>query len=135
MEHFSRCAAVVLVIAFGAVVLTGFAPAGAEAGDKPLKGSADAATVKIKDVTIDQVDEAGGTISVSFGNKEKPTKLVNVPLGKGVRVVASHVLPGSVNHLPFEWDYVKRLQGKVVSVRLDVATAGLSVVSIASGND
>jgi hypothetical protein len=135
MEHFSRYAAVGLVIAFGAVVLTGFAPAGTEAGDKPRKAPADAAPVTIKDVTIDQVDEAGGTISVSFGNKEKPTKLVNVPIGKGVRVVASHVLPGSVNHLPFRWEYVKRLQGKVVSVRLDATTTGLSVVSIASGND
>lgn len=135
MEHFSRCAAVGLVIAFAAVVLTGFALAGAEAGDKPGKAPADAATFAIKDVTIDQVDEAGGTISVSFGRKEKPTKLVNVPLGKEVRVVASHVLPGSVNNLPFEWEYVNRLRGKVVSVRLDATTAGLSVVSIASGND
>ena len=106
-----------------------------EAGDKPGKAPADAATFTIKDVTIDQVDEAGGTISVSFGKKEKPTKLVNLALGKKVRVVASHVLPGSVNNLPFEWEYVKRLQGKVVSLRLDATTAGLLVVSIASGND
>jgi hypothetical protein len=91
--------------------------------------------VTIKDVIIDQVDEAAGTISVSFGKKEKPTKLVNIPLGKEVRVVASHVAPGSVNELPFRWEYVKRLQGKTVSVRLHVASTGLSVISIASGND
>ena len=92
-------------------------------------------TVTIKDVIIDQVDEAAGMISVSFGKKDKPTKLVNIPLAEGVRVVASHVLPGSVNHLPFRWEYVKRLQGKTVSVRLRLASTGLSVISIASGND
>ena len=101
--------------------------------DKPI--NVEKPTVTIKDVIIDQVDEAAGTISVSFGKKEKPTKLVNVPLAKGVRVVASHVLPGSVNHLPFRWEYVKNLQGKTVSVRLHVASTGLSVTSIASGND
>jgi hypothetical protein len=60
---------------------------------------------------------------------------VNVPLGKDVRVVASHIFPGSANHLPFQWEYVKRLQGKTVSVRLTEGGDGLSVVSIASGND
>lgn len=94
MEHFSRWAAVGLVIPFGAVVLTGFAPTWATAGDKPGRARANAATFTIKDVTIDQVDEVGGTISVSIGKNEKPTKLVNVPLGREVRVVASHVLPG-----------------------------------------
>jgi len=113
----------------------GFTPAGAEADDPPRNTPADAATVTIKDVTIDLVDEKEGTISVSFGRKEKPTKLMNVPLAKEIRVVASHVLPGSVNTLPFRWDYVKGLQGKAVSVRLVGAGAGLSVVSISSGND
>jgi hypothetical protein len=89
----------------------------------------------IKDVTLTDVDEAGGTISVSFGKKDKPTKLVNVPLAEGVRVVASHVLPGSVNNLPFEWKYVENLKGKVVSIRVTVTATGLSVVSICSGND
>jgi hypothetical protein len=89
----------------------------------------------MKDVIIDQVDEAAGTISISFGKKEKPTKLVNVPLAEEVRVVASNVLPGSVNNLPFRWEYVERLQGKTVSVRLHVESTGLSIISIASGND
>ena len=92
-------------------------------------------TGTIKDVLIDQVDETTGTISVRFGKKEKTTTLVNVPLAKEVRVVASHVLPGSVNHLPFRWEYVKNLQGKTVSVRMQIASSGLSVISIASGND
>ncbi|MHC4744096.1 MAG: hypothetical protein ACYS8Z_19435, partial [Planctomycetota bacterium] len=67
--------------------------------------------------------------------KEKPAKLVNVPLSEEVRVVASHVLPGSVNNLPFRWEYVKNLRGKTVSIRLHVASSGLSITSIASGND
>ncbi len=89
----------------------------------------------VKNATIDDVDEKAGVVSVSFGNKEKPTKLVNVPLDKGVRVVASHVLPGVANNLPFEWKYVERLKGKVVSLRLLHAGDGIVVVSIASGND
>jgi hypothetical protein len=91
--------------------------------------------VTIKDVTLTDVDEAAGTISVSFGRKDSPTKLVNVPLVVGVRVVASHVLPGSANNLPFEWEYLNRLKGKVVSIRVRTSATGMAAVSIASGND
>jgi hypothetical protein len=91
--------------------------------------------VTIKDVTLTDVDEAAGTISVSFGRKDSPTKLVNVPLVVGVRVVASHVLPGSANNLPFEWEYLNRLKGKVVSIRVRTSATGMAVVSVASGND
>ena len=89
----------------------------------------------LKNATVDDVDAKSGVISVSFGNKEKPTRLVNVPLDAGARVVASHVLPGVANNLPFEWSHVERLKGKVVSVRLAQTADGLAVVSIASGND
>ncbi len=103
----------------------------------PEKGAdlTGAVTTTIKDATLTEVDEASGTISLSFGTKDKPTKLVNVPLADGVRVVASHVLPGSVNNLPFEWKYAERLKGKVVSIRVTTSATGMSVVSIASGND
>lgn len=103
-------------------------------GTLPELQLVDEATVTIKDVIIEQVDEDAGTMSVGFG-KEKSTKLINVPLKKGVRVVASHVRPGSVNHLPFEWQYLRRLEGKNVSIRLHVASTGMSIISIASGND
>lgn len=135
MDHVTKSATNRLVIVFGAAVLTAFSAAETHAGGKTRTPPANAATVTVKNVTIEQVDEAGGTISVSFGKKDKLTKLTNVPLEKRVRLVASHVLPGSVNHLPFRWDNLKRLEGKVVSVRLYVAVDGLSVVSIAAGND
>ena len=134
MAPVTRRAVVGLGFAFGLALLSGCGLSSA-APRGVIGVPVEKATVTIKDVIIDQVDEAAGTISVSFGKKEKPTKLVNVPLANGVRVVASHVLPGSVNHLPFRWEYVKRLQGKTVSVRLHVASTGLSVISIASGND
>lgn len=102
-------------------------------GDQPVE--VEMPTVTIKDVIIDEVDEAGGVISVSYGEKEKPTKLVNIPLANDVRVVASYVLPGSMNHLPFRWEYVKNLQRKTVSIRLRIESTGLFIVSIASGND
>lgn len=100
-----------------------------------VPAKANPVTFTVKNATIDDVDEKAGVVSVSFGTKEKPTKLVNVPLDKGVRVVASHVLPGVANNLPFEWKYVERLKGKGVSVRLAQTADGLAVVSIASGND
>lgn len=89
----------------------------------------------MKNVTIDQVDEKAGSISVSMGNGDKRTKLVNLPLDAGTRVVASHVRPGVANNLPFSWEYVKALQGKVVSLRLRVSDNGFLVESIAAGND
>ena len=89
----------------------------------------------IKNVTLTDVDEDGGTVSLSFGRKDSPTKLVNVPLAVGVRLVASHVMPGLTNHFPFEWENLKRLKGKVVSIRITTSATGMSVVSIASGND
>jgi uncharacterized protein (TIGR03067 family) len=91
--------------------------------------------VTLKNVTIDQVDDRTRTVSFRFGSKEKPTKLLNIPLAEKVRVVASYRLPGSVNHLPFRWDYVKALQGKVVSVRFIANRLGVLVESISAAND
>jgi hypothetical protein len=112
-------------------------PAGPKGSEAPPKGTdpTGAVIATIKDVTLTEVDEAGGTISVSFGKKDKPTKVVNVPLADGVRLVASHVLPGSLNNLPFEWVDLKRLKGKVVSVRVRTSATGISVTSICAGND
>ncbi len=93
-------------------------------------------TATIKDVTLIDVDRAGGVISVTFGKEARPTKLVNVPLAEGVRLVASHVIPTLKNHLPFEWENLKRLEGKVVSIRFLTSEAGISVASICErGND
>ena len=89
----------------------------------------------VKNVRINDVDEKAGVISMSFGNNEKPTKLMSVPLDKGVKVVASHVFPGVANNLPFDWGHVQQLKGKVVSVRLTPTDDGLAVVSISAGND
>ena len=104
---------------------------------KPLPASppVEAVTMTIKDVTLTDVDEDSGTISVSFGNKDNPTKLLNVPLAKEVRVVASHVLPGVANNVPFQWEFARRLRGKVVSIRVIPSDKGVSVNSICSGND
>ncbi len=101
----------------------------------PADSPAEAVTMTIKDATLTDVDEDSGTISVSFGKKDNPTKLLNVPVAKDVRVVASHVLPGVANNVPFQWEYAKRLRGKVVSVRISASDKALAVSSICSGND
>jgi RNA polymerase sigma factor (sigma-70 family) len=105
----------------------------------PAAGTTDAkpkpAAFTIKDVTIDEVDTKAGVISVSFGSKEKPTKLLNVPLGKGVRVVPSFIRPGGGSHFPPPDREIELQKGKVVSLRLVPTADGLAVVSISSGND
>lgn len=93
------------------------------------------AVFTIKNVTIDQVDEKAASISVTLGSGEKRTKLVNLPIDAGTRVVASHVFPTIMNHFPLSWDQLKRLEGKVVSLRLHGKENGFLVESIAAGND
>lgn len=112
-------------------------PAGTRGAEAPRKGAdpTGAVVTTIKDVILTDVDQAGGTISVSFGQKDKPTKLGNVPLADGVRLVASHVIPTLKNHLPFEWEDLKRLKGKAVSIRVRTSATGISVTSICEGND
>ena len=118
-----------------------FAAPGREAGDAEKKSppeqdrKAKAEVFTIKNVKIEDVDEKAGVVSVSFGDKQRPTRLSNLPLGKGVRVVASHVLPGVGNNLPFDWKRVDGLKGRIVSIRLMQVADRLEVVSIAFGND
>ena len=66
---------------------------------------------------------------------DSPTRLLIVSLAAGARLVASHVLPGPVNNLPFEWENLKRLKGKRVSIWVSTPTRGMSVASVAAGND
>lgn len=89
----------------------------------------------IKDATLTGVDEAAGVISVAIGNGDKTVQLVNVPLAEGARLVASHVIPTINNHLPFEWQNLRRLKGKVVSIRVHTSERGISVMSISERND
>lgn len=117
MGGVTRGAAFGVAGGLGAAGLTGVAPARAGAGDGARHAPAGAATVTVRGVALDRADEAGGTLSVSFGKQDRPGRLVDVPLGAGVRVVASHVRPGSVNHLPFGREYARRLQGKVACDR------------------
>ncbi|MBN8906005.1 MAG: hypothetical protein J0H99_05130 [Rhodospirillales bacterium] len=60
---------------------------------------------------------------------------MNVRLAAGVRLVASHVIPTINNHMPFEWQNLRRLKGKVVSIRIRTSEHGISVVSISERND
>jgi RNA polymerase sigma factor (sigma-70 family) len=108
------------------------AKAETQATDEP---AAENTIVTLKNATIDQVDDRTRRVSFAFGSKEKPTKLLNISLADKVRVVASYRLPGSVNHLPFRWEHIKALQGKVVSVRFIANQLGVLVESISAAND
>jgi hypothetical protein len=103
--------------------------------EKTAPSAIPSSAATIKDATLTDIDEAGGTISLSFGKKDKPTKLENVPLADGVRLVASHIIPTFKNHLPFEWVNLKQMKGKVVSIRVRTSASGISVESISENND
>ncbi|OJW03197.1 MAG: hypothetical protein BGO49_00020 [Planctomycetales bacterium 71-10] len=92
-------------------------------------------TVLIKNVTLTSIDEAGGVISGTIRDEDRAAELVNVRLAAGVRLVASHVIPTINNHMPFEWQNLRRLKGKVVSIRIRTSEHGISVVSISERND
>ncbi|MBN8859687.1 MAG: hypothetical protein J0H29_14920 [Sphingobacteriales bacterium] len=92
-------------------------------------------TVLIKNVTLTSIDEASGTISGTIRDEDRAAQLVNVRLAAGVRLVASHVIPTVNNHLPFEWQNLRLLKGKVVSFRIRTSEHGISVVSISERND
>ena len=92
-------------------------------------------TVLIKNVTLTSIDEAKGVITGTIRDKDRTAQLVNVRLAAGVRLVASHVIPTINNHLPFEWQNLRKLNGKVVSIRIRTSEHGISVVSIAERND
>jgi hypothetical protein len=59
---------------------------------------------KIRDVTIERVDQERRTIAESFGAGDKSLRMTNPPLAEGISTRVSYVFPGSVNHVPFSWD-------------------------------
>jgi hypothetical protein len=90
---------------------------------------------KIRNVTLNKVNEPSRTVTMSFGKKDRPTKLESVPLAEDVTIRVSFIEPGSVNNVPFDWDRLKGLAGKVVSVMLIAESSGLAVHSFATAND
>jgi hypothetical protein len=109
---------------------------------KPGKNREGPITFTIKNVVIEEVDEANATLSARYGKKEKPSKLVNLPVSKQVRVVGSHVFPSVANNLSFVGDNLhfrcerlKELKGKQVSLKLRVEDNELSVDSVSASND
>lgn len=111
---------------------------GAEAGDEKervIVAGEKAVLFKVKDVTLDAVDEAKRTIAASCGRADAPVKLTGLPLAKDIGIRVSLVEPGSVNNVPFDMARLKGLVGKQVSVLLRAEASGLAVASIAVAND
>ena len=103
--------------------------AGEEADDKePVR-------FKIKDVTLEKVDQDHRTINVRFGKPARPMKVIALPLGENIGIRVSHVFPGSVNNVPFDWDRLKGLVGERISMMIVAEDNGLSVDTIATAND
>ena len=90
---------------------------------------------KLKDVTLEQVDQPGRTIGVSIGRGPRPLKLADLPLGEEIRIRVSLVYPGVANNVPFDWERLKGLVGKRVSMLVRAEGSHLSVDAIAVAND
>ncbi len=90
---------------------------------------------KIKDVTIDKVRQEQRTIDIRCGKAARPIKVFGLPLAETIGIRVSHVFPGSVNNLPFDWDRLKELMGKTVSMVIVAELDALSVDTIATAND
>ncbi len=135
MDSISRRQAVALSAASGMALLATLGRA--EAGDKEgvIVAGEKAVLFKVKDVTLDGVDEAKRTVAASFGRGNALVKITGLPLAEGISIRVSLVLPGSVNNVPFDWTRLKGLVGKRVSVLLRAEVSGLAVKSIAVAND
>jgi hypothetical protein len=133
MDSVTRRGAIGLGILSGSTL---FAKPAQAADDKTVIFANEKAVLfKVKNVTLDGVDQDHRTIAASFGKPDRPIKLANLPLSESVRIRVSFILPGSVNHLPFHWDRLKGLVGKRVSMMLRAESSTLSVDSIAVAND
>jgi hypothetical protein len=90
---------------------------------------------KITDATILKVNQPGRTIDVHFGKPTRPIKMSDLPLDKEIRIRVSHVFPGVVNNVPFDWARLKGLAGRVVSLVIVATENRLAVATIATAND
>jgi hypothetical protein len=105
-----------------------------QAADYP-RGDEHAVGFKIKNVTLERINEAERTVAVSFGIPDRPTRLLDLPLVEKFQLRVTHIYPGSVNNEPFEWDDLKRLLGKRVSAMFVAEANRLSIQSVAVAND
>jgi hypothetical protein len=121
-------------LGLGAVSASAFLSATARGAGKAA-GDEGPVQFKIKDVTLEKVEQDHRTINVHFGKPSRPTKVVALPLGENIGILVSHVFPGSVNNIPFDWDRLKGLVGERVSMVIVAEDDGLSVHTIATAND
>jgi hypothetical protein len=129
MNSLTRRGALGLGAASASAFLSASARGAGEAGDEgPVR-------FKIKDVILEKVDQDHRTINVRFGKPGRPVKMIALPLDETIGIRVSHIFPGSVNNVPFDWDRLKGLVGERVSMVIVAEDDGLSVHTIATAND
>lgn len=110
-------------------------PGGASRGADDRLDDEASARIKIKDVTITSVDQERRTVDVHFGKPDRPVTVTRLPLTEEIRIRVSHIFPGSVNNVPFDWDRLKKLVGERVSMVVVADHDGIAVDTIATAND
>src|SRR4051794_16760979 len=109
MDGISRRQAVTLSAAGGVALIATLGRAEASDGEDVIFANEKTVLFKVKDVTLDGIDEANRKIAASFGQADAPIKLTGLPLAENVAIRVSLVFPGSVNNLPFNWGRLKEL--------------------------
>lgn len=135
MNDLTRRGAIGLGVMSGSSILAALARTEAAEEKAVIFADENAVRFKIKDVTLERVDEAERTVAARFGGQDKPLTMTNLSLAKNITIRVSYVEPGSVNYAPFDWERLKGLVGKRVSMMLRAESGGLSVDSFATAND
>ncbi len=135
MDNLTRRGAIGFGILSGSALSATLGQAGAGEEKGVIFADSKDVLFKIKDVLLDRIDRDGRTIAATFGDRDRPLKMTNLPLGKDIRIRVSYVFPGVVNNVPFDWDRLEKLAGKRVSMMLRAGSNGLSVDSVATAND
>lgn len=102
---------------------------------KVLFAGEKAVLFKLKNVTLDALDEEKRTVALSFGPADARVTLTGLPLAKEISIRRWFETISFANNFPFEMGRLKESVGKVVSVHLWAEASGMALTTIATAND
>lgn len=97
-------------------------------GEKPV-------LFKVRNVTLDAVDEAKRTVSLSFGKVNARVKLTDIPLAEDIHILRWFMTPSIANNMPFKMERLLESVGKIVTILFRAEASGLIVNTIGTAND
>lgn len=127
MDRLTRRRAIALGIVSGSSLLA----TSASATNEELIPAGEGTRFIIEDMTIDRFDDTKKTLTMSIGNRVRPSKLVDIPV-TDFNFYEQPAQLGFPAYLPPEeyWARVRKELGKRIGVQFRAAPDGLSVVGI-----